>query len=505
MSAEERARAEAEEKRRAARDIGSLMTRNVVTQGLGLARHFVILPLITPAQLAIFRYVTQLVAYSHLFHFGAMATFKVKYPEWWAAQRGRDCDVLQTVAWRQIGIGAALFAPLLALVLLYQADIPPGLVAVIALGGAAPLFADYAVASFNVRGRFRDIAQVDVIVAVVAFVALFVGAALFGVYGLIVGALIGPALRCVLASEYFWPRPYCWPGRAEFRGLFLFGSRIWLGSAISTLAASADIILLGVLVGHSSPELGAYALALMVCRLLSQDVRAVTIVHQRNLQILIGREQGVTNSTVRRAVREYAAVDCYLGALFACVAVVLTATLLPIALPQHAAAVPLVGPLACSFVLLRAKRYTTTALNQAGRVNYILLSSSTQLAMLVLGFALLSHRELDIEYYALVHLGAFSTATVMETILSHRVMGAAAEGVSFAGRLLLGTCPLLAGVGLSPFFLDSPGLLILSALSSLVLATITCWVVLGGVPRPAGELLREVLRGKLRLIRRSKD
>jgi len=494
------------EDRKATRDIGALMMKNVVTQGLSVARQLVVLPLISPGQLGLFRYVSQLVSYSSLFHFGATMAFKVRFPEWQAAGRERDCNVLQTIAWRQVLVGAALFLPLLAAFLWAQTDLSPLMIAVIAVSGMAPLLAEYSIASYTVRGRFREIAHVDVWVAIGSFVAMLVGTVFWGVHGLILGSLLGPLIRCGLAREYFRPRPKVWPSGEEFRAHFAFGGRVWVGNTLAKLGNTIDIVVLGMLLGESAAALGTYSLGVTIGQLLSQDVRAAALVHQRNLQVRIGRAGGVASADVRIATRSYASLDFYLGVVFACVALLLTAGLLPALLPHHAAAAHVVGPLACSLVVLRVKRYSLTILQQAGRNALTVFTSMVQVVLLIGGFLLLSRwSEAHVGHYALVRLGAFWIAALLETVLSHAVMGSSREGLVFAARTFLAVAPLVAGVGIAPLYVESPWTLVTLALVSFPVATASYWIALDRVPLRARDLFAGVWREKVRrLLRRAR-
>lgn len=482
------------DQRHAQRAIGALLVRGVLGQVLAVVRQFIILPLITPGQLGLMRYVLNLGQYSRFFHAGFLSTLWVRFPGRQAAGDHDYCAAMQVAAWRQTLLGFALFLPLVAL-LLRGTSIAPWLFGVVVLFSAFPLLGDYVAISYQSRGEFEALVQIDVIVSLVGFAALVGLTYAFRLPGLLIGATLPGVLRVALGQRYLFPPKASPQSRAELRENLVFGIRTWLGQSAAHLAVTADVLLLGHFVGKEHATLGFYGLALTVAQFAARDVTAVTIVQQRQLQVAVGEHGGLGAPAVAQATERYLAIDSLVSAWLSAAVTVGAAVLLPPLFPRFAPAVPLLAVLLAAAIIGCPLRYTRIVLMLADRGPLLVTSSLVQLGVLTAGMALTHYWLADsIWGYTGARLLATAVGATLELAMAYLAMGRGREGLRLLGRFALAVSPLLLLVFGTSSTWGRWGL-VGSVLALVPLLALSFRVTFPGVPRGAARMLGGILRG----------
>lgn len=433
-----------QERQRSHRSIGVLLARNLLSQLLGIARQFVILPLITPGQLGLFRYVSSLASYSKLFHIGYLSTMQARYAERHAAGDDAYCKALELLSWRQVLLGSLLFFPMMALALRGS-----GLSYSLLLGVAAlstlPLTGDFLTTSYHVRGEFEGIVRIELVVSLVGFVLLLTGTYLFRLPGLLLATQLPFLVTIALARRYLRPRAEGIDLKPYRRAALSFGLRMWLFSSVGLITTTFDILALAHFLGKQSPSLGFYGLGISLAQFVGVNLKAVTQVQHRLLQLTIGRAGSVTHPSVRAAVEEFFAVECLSSVWLAGLITVGSTLLLPLLFPRYGAALPVVSALLASIAISKPQRYTSMVLVLANRPATLLWSSLVGLVAMTVQFALIhAFAHDDLRLYALARLIAFTLSTGVEIALCYAVMDQSARTLRVLGRLLLANAPLLA-------------------------------------------------------------
>ncbi|MBK6846056.1 MAG: hypothetical protein IPG96_00420 [Proteobacteria bacterium] len=483
-----------DDQRRAHRAIGALLVRGVLGQVIGILRQFVVLPLITPGQLGLLRYVLNLSQYSRFFHVGFLSTLWVRFPERQAAGDLGACAAMQRAAWRQTLVGFALFIPVVAL-LLRDTSIAPWLFPLIVVLSAFPLLGDYVAVSYQARGEFEPLVRIDLIVSVVGLAALIGLTFAFGLPGLLIAATLPGPLRVALGRRYLFPPKHDPQSAAYWRENLLFGVRTWLGQSAAHLAVTADVLLLGHFVGKESAVLGFYGLALTVAQFAARDLTAVTIVQQRQLQVAVGEHGGLGALAVAQATERYLAIDTLVSAWLSSAVTVGAALLLPLLFPRFSPALPLLGSLLAAAIIGSPLRYTRVVLMLADRAPLLVASSLVQLAVLAGGMAL-AHYWLSDAIWAYTGARLLSTAVgaALELLVAYVAMGRSREGLRLLARFALAVGPLLLlAVGTWSAVTRWALVVIICALPLLLAASFR--VCFPGVPREAMTMLGGIFRG----------
>lgn len=491
----------ADDRRKNQRAIGALLVRGVLGQALAVLRQFVVLPLITPGQLGLLRYVLNLGQYSRFFHVGFLSTLWVRYPERHAAGDLDYCAAVQHSAWRQTLLGFVCFLPVVAL-LLSGTSLPPWLFGAVVALSAFPLLGDYVAVSYQVRGEFEPLVRIDLVVSLVGFTALLGMTLAFGLPGLLIAATLPGPLRVLLGKRQLFPPKGPKQPAGYLRENLVFGVRTWLGQSAAHLAVTADVLLLGLFVGKESASLGFYGLALTVAQFAARDLTAVTIVQQRQLQVAVGEHGGLEAPQVALTTQRYLAIDALVSAWLSTAVTLGAALLLPALFPRFTPSLPLLGTLLAAAVISAPLRYTRVVLMLGDRAPLLVVSSLVQLGLLALGMAVahfwLSDR---LSAYAAARLLATAASAALELVFAYMAMGRARAGVRVLGRFLLANSPLLL-LGLNSCLGGSRW----GLLGSLVLLppafalSFRAWFP--GVPREAATMVSAILRSIGRRRRR---
>lgn len=485
------------EGRQAERAVGALLVRSVTGQVIAIARQFAVLPLITPGQLGLLRYVLNLSTYSRFFHIGFLSTLWVRYPERQAAGDVDYCAAVQVSAWRQVLVGLLLYTPVMA-ALLRGTSLAPWLFYTVVALSALPLLGDYIAISYQVRGEFEALVRIDLVTSVVGFVLLVGMTVLWGLPGLLLGATLPGLLRVALGRPYLFPRTGAVQPSSYFRENFLFGLRNWIGQTVANLALTADIVLLGHFTGKESAALGYYGLAMTVTQFATRGLAAVTIVQQRLLQVTAGKAGGLATPAVEQATERFIAIDTLVSAWLSCAVAVAAVVAMPWLFPRYLDTVPLLGALLAGAIVSCPLRYTRVVLSLGDRSQLWVVGSAVQLGTLIAGMALVHYAMGNALWaYALARSLATAAGAAVEIVLAYAVLGQARRGFALFGRLCLALAPL-ALLGFSAL----PGRhtlgFALSAASVPPLVALSFALVFPGVTRDAARLLLRSVNGLLR-------
>ncbi len=482
-------------------DIAAMLTRNIFTHGIAVVRQFIILPLLSPAQLGLFRFVQQLAAYSRYFTVGALSTFQVRYPEWQAAGHHERCRGLQSLALYQTIVGALVFAPVF-LGLVWHVDIPPRFLVPLAAVAAFTLLSDYVASTYTVRGEFRTMAAVDLAVSIGSVFFLLGGLYLFGLPGVLIGGLMAPSLRVLIGWRYFTLFSG-WPGWRQAYDHVRFGTGVWIANTLTGLAVTLDIILLGLFYGDTADLLGLYAVGVMLAQILAQDLRAVTLVQQRALRVEFGAERTATSEDLTSLIGRYLGSDSFLGVIFGAVVLAAAWLLFPTIFPQYAESLESLGPLLASVIVVKPRAYTRVVLEQSDRVRGIIVTSLVQTIVLVASFLLIYQLAAGAFAFAVARLLSCGVGTVMELVLAHSTLGRVRRGWQLAGKMLVSNVPLVLGFVILPELMGSAAWAVVGAVGAIAASYPLYQRLLGGSAREAIDLLRAVVRRRLRQIKKS--
>ncbi len=481
-------------------DIAALLTRSAFAQGLGVIRNFVVLPILGPAQVGTFRLVQQLSLYSRHLSLGAFNTLFVKYSEWEGAGDTARCDTVHKLARDQSVLGLLVFPPIF-IALAWNLHLSWPILIALAVAAGFPLLSEFVHVSYTVRGLFKDIARIDVVVSIFGLVALLVGAILWGLPGTLAAAFLPPILRVVLGRTFLRAQPERVPWHDTITH-FRFGFRVWLGSMLTSVAMTIDLVLLGWLLADGSPLLGFYAVGLMVTQVLAQDLSAVTVVQQRALRREIGRVGGVTGEGIAAETRRLLGTDAFVGVCFAAATIAAAYVILPLVLPRFVGALPALGALLASMILIKARSYTRTILQNADRPRLAMIAPIAQLAFMAITYPLLVGDDRTMIELGLLRLAAFMLPAAIEVTIAYAIMARGWQGAIIAAHLVLGLVPAALGFIAIPELLGQGPLSTIGPAVAVLASYVVYNAVFDGAAREGMRMLAQIIRRALRIGRR---
>lgn len=477
---------------RARGDIAALLRRSALAQLLSVIRNFVILPILGPAQLGTFRLLQQYSAYSQHLSLGALSTLNVKYSEWEAAGDTARCEAVHRLALRQSVLGTLLFAPIFA-ALAWSLQLSTPVFLLLCVTAGFPLLSDYIGISYNVRGSFRDVARIDVIVALAGLVLLVAGALMWGLAGSLIASFIPPIIRVALGWRFLRSHGVA-SSWAETLEHYRFGLNVWVGATVSNVAATMDLVLLGWLLEDGSPLLGYYAVGLMVTQVLAQNLSAVTLVQQRALRRLIGSAGGVDGAGIALETRRLLGTDAFVGICFAAATVLVAYVVFPVLLPSYTLALTGLGALLTSILLIKARVYTRVILQNANRPRLVTVAPLVQLAFMAAIYPVVVDDDGTILDFALLRLAAFLLSAMLEVVLAHAIMRRPREGAQLAAALVLGLIPSAIGFIAIPVAAGHGGWSAVGAVFAVAGSYAVYNRLFDGAARHGTGMLRQVVR-----------
>lgn len=489
--------------RRAERQTAALLRRNVVTRIIALLRSLVVVPLVSPAEYGLFKYILTLCSYSRQLHAGILSGYAVRYAERDGAGDIEQCRALQALAWQAAAIGALLFPPI-AFGLLFHAELSFYITAVVAMLAGVPLLASYVSITLQSHGDFEKLAVVEMAASVSGFVLLLAGTWFFGLEGLVVAALLSAPLIVLLGRSTTFPPGWRRLQFSRLPGFFGYGLRLWGAGLLTALAATIDIVILGQMIGTRSAELGFYTLGLTIAAFLGKDLKAITQVQLRRLQFMVGEAGGVRGPGVSDEFRAFLARDALVAIWLAGGVMFGTALLLPVVLPAYAAAVPLAGLFLVATIFSKWQRYCNAIFALDDRaILWAIIAAITLGATAALFVLVHTLGDGAAAGFAATRVVIFGFVGALSIAFAARRMGSPGAGVGFIVRLIIGhSCLALL---LLPALFPGQRLLAIAVGPGAVLASVLLFrVALPGTASAAARLLRETILGVFRR-RRAKN
>lgn len=419
------------------RDIRAILSQTVVVQVLRAGRTLVILPLITRADLGIYRYVAVVLTYLLHLHFGAFSVFTLRYPELDAGQERERAEALRRLAW-QASVGGSGVAMVVLFAVLWQLDewAWPMVLVMSALGGLG-LMAKHITDTYTVTQRFRERARIDATTAVVGFVLALAGAFQFGLTGFLLATLAMPSVRILLSRGLRMPKVRLPLEIALFRETFLTGARLWLSGVLSAARIGLDVLILKhVMV--SGIEFGLYAFASVIAVTVSVVGNAPVQVHAIHLSRVIGKTGDVTSVAVRdqmerSLIRDYLAMVVIISG-----AAVALGIVVPLMLPAYEPALPLVGVFLAAASIQRWIKHPRRLLLIADRIRLANIGPVVAIVLTVVNIVVVSAIfDGNLFAYATTSEIAYLGGGITTLLITYRALGHGGHGRKFVGRLLL--------------------------------------------------------------------
>ncbi|HUS66474.1 MAG TPA: hypothetical protein VMZ28_18180, partial [Kofleriaceae bacterium] len=281
---------------------------------------------------------------------------------------------------------------------------------------------------------------------------------------------------------------------AEALRTFRFGFQVWIGSTLSNVAATMDLVLLGWILGDGSRLLGYYAVGLMVTQVLAQNLSAVTMVQQRALRRQIGEAGGVGAEEVALETRRLLGTDAFVGVVFAAATISGAYLVFPPLLPKFVAALPGLGALLTSILLIKARVYTRVILTTADRPRLAMIAPLVQLGAMAAIYPLVVSGESSVLVLGLLRMGAFLASSMLEVVLAYAVMGRTRLGLQLAAQLILGLAPTAVGFIWVPDLLDHAAASCVGPILAVAASYVVYNLLFDGSAREGVRMLRQVLR-----------
>lgn len=387
------------------------VSRTMVSGVLSAARGLIVLPLLVPADLAIYRYALSLVSFAALLHAGTLDALIIDGPRLRVGDPSgyrRRLSAARTTCF----VGGA-FGTIVVLVGMAIEDPPVGVLSVglLAFGTAAWLPDQFICTRLRAEAHFARFARLDIMTTVASTAAIVVATLVWKLEGLLASVLIANVLVTWLARDQLRIPPdgvgsAAGPGLR--RGLKLFASGFF-GEALDSL----DMLLFTWLAITDRTELGLYAFGIVAVRAVTPLANAKAQIDMVRISEAYGRP--ADDADRRSAIVANAVIrDVLLTCLLCClVATVLGLVVGPL-LDNYSASVGATGLLLLTVPLRRYRKYGAHVLALTDRLVWLNASSAAGVVTLVAGaLALTIQSPVAAAAAALVRLLAELVATAL--------------------------------------------------------------------------------------------
>lgn len=409
-----------------------------------MARAFAIVPLVTPAQLAIYRFATASLSYTSYLDCGAANVLGVQYPE---RVGGGDLDGARRVAqtcWRITVAGAAL-AGIVTIPLVWIDELSPVMRAALAVSAVAGVLFKMLAVWYRARLEFSEMARIEVIVTVLSFVATLVATYVWQLTGLLLGTILIPVVGFVLGAGRLRELNFDWRWSGVEWSTLTLGVRLWLTGFLIGLVGTGDIFVLTRLLDISPDAIGPYALASMLGASLDALAAGTGQILATWLSRVAGEAGNAKDPRVLSALESSLARDSFSAVVLIIASNLGLALLVPFVLPSYASALPLFSWLGLGVLIRRWLRYPLHMISLVGRTRSANVVGVVNLALMAGGmYAVDALWPSSLFAIAAVVIFSQLLGSIAVLTLAFRALDNLRLGVVLAGKLVVAHMPLLA-------------------------------------------------------------
>ena len=426
-----------------AKGFRSLFQRTAVAMFLKVARSLLVIPLLSPAELGVFRYFTAIFSYVIYFHGGALQTLSFRYAESDGRKDILTCQNLQTIAFSAVFIGGIAGAAFLLAVCNWQKIGPVWLRPWLAGMGALSLVAVYVQASYRVRRRFGDLARNGLISDTSGFIFALAGVYFFGLEGLLAAFVMAAPVSVWLGREWLINNDRSSVTRMDVADNLLYGLKLMISRVLSQMMITVDIILLRMVFPGMDPRLGYYALAATLTGLIATIVGTVAEVQSQNMLFQLGETRGGQSFSTFDILAHYTARESLIAIWASCAAALLMGIVVPSVLKDYLPSMTVLGGSLFAGVLLRFRTYAVLLLNIRQQTKWVILASALSVGGIA-GHIAVVHYWFDdsLVGYSFSCVSGFSVSSAVNYLMAIRLLNCWRDGWRFALRYLTANTPV---------------------------------------------------------------
>jgi O-antigen/teichoic acid export membrane protein len=344
---------------------------------LRLVRAFIVIPLVSPGDLGLYRFTTTLMGYLPLFHGGFFTTLLFQLPRATTVdEKDRLRRLLSICALASI-LGSCLGSLfLLTAIRIAGIEITSFWLVIAALGLfilPANLISNYLTAS----GNFLLIAKIGVGASLLGFIATVIGSYLAGTRGLILASALPTFYTFFVGYRHVFRQKLCLPKISEILAYTNTSIAFFVSSSVTNLCRTGDVIAIGYLVGPGSLTAGLYAFGTMIGGIVDSVVSGVGQVYA----LTILRSGDCAPAELSEMLRNLTARDSLLSVMLSGMVIFTLSIGIPAFLPKYSPALPFLSMFLFAVIALRWRAYGAVVLNAASMTRQI--NKSAIFALLV--------------------------------------------------------------------------------------------------------------------------
>jgi hypothetical protein len=355
--------------------------RSVLSKGFAFARSLLVLPLITPAEFGLFRYIMVFVGYLSHLHLGVLHYLGFAYPAQKGAGADAEADAMIAIS-RRVSMVGGVAAAATFFAFSITTDLSWHLVASASVLLAFALPADYVTVLLKVREQFRLLARRDFWADFLSTLAILGLTWRFGLPGLLLGALArSPILVLFSSKDLLAPLPPA--GSGAFVATLKRGLPVAAATLLTDFVNTFDLVLLTFFVGEGNPMVGFFAFAVMVMTHLDGITAPISQIEL----IQLSRRRGELGDAAALVPDIGTALsrDCLLSLVLMCLGAAGASAIL-FFLPAYQPALPAVAMLLPAAAIRRWRKYGTYLLSLFERLRWLKVCCVLTLAVLAGGY-----------------------------------------------------------------------------------------------------------------------
>ncbi len=385
-----------------------LLLRNGVGKILGILRNFILVPVLTPELLGIYRQAITILSYGNLLHFGSVTHLIFNY-----GSINDSIDIKREVksfALLGVYIGALLsFFFTYFLLTNYFFGVTRLL---ISLSAGLSIFSFYIIIFFRTKLEFSKMAKEDIILQIISFILFVFGGFYFGLPGYIIGSQVGNCYLIIKFSKELNPKSIL-IFKSKFRYFILPSLDLWVSSLINQLNISLDILLLGLIL-IDKEKFGFYAFGALFVSTINSVMGVIVEVKGQKLLSKYSETIKYDDKTKEEIVKEVmlnTERDAFFSVLFGLLSLSTLSIIIYFYLEKYNDSIVILFPFLLSLVYLRIRNYFALFLNKFGKSSFVSFSSFFGVLFLVLSILFIKNNQ-DISLYLLSFISFFTYVLV---------------------------------------------------------------------------------------------
>ena len=342
--------------------LSMLLLRNVFTRILGILRNILVLPILDPASLGIYRYILTILGYSNILHFGSVTYLTFKYSEF----KKDEKLLIKCKQFALYGVYIGSFISFILCVLLIKDSFSLPQKILIGFLSSLSLCSLYILLLLRVQLQFNQMAIEDIISQIIGFILFVILGYFYGLIGFIAGGQLGFLYMIFkYRSELIIIRPV--EHLITLLPQIKYSINLWISSLMNQLTISFDIIILKLILQDRREEFGYYAF----CAMIAATVNSVLgiLIEVQGQQILekyseIQTIEDVNSSNVTREIIDLTIKDSIIASFLVLVANLTIFLVIYFFLPKYLPTLDIISFFMLSVLILRWRNYFVIVMNK---------------------------------------------------------------------------------------------------------------------------------------------